>query len=91
MEARFRGDIQFTATEYGVVLLDLRHGRYWQLSRTAAAIVQALRDGGGREGAVRQVTARFDVDAERAGRDVDVLVEHLRSAGLMEQDHVRSA
>jgi hypothetical protein len=83
VRTNLRRDVELTATEYGAVLLDLRRGRYWQLSHTGAHVVGALRDGRGRDGAVRDLTARFEVDAERAGRDVDNLIEQLRSAGLM--------
>lgn len=91
METHLRADVEFAATEYGGVLLDLRRGRYWQLSRTAAGIVRALRDNQGRDGAVRDLTSRFDVDVERAGRDVDTLIADLRAAGLVVSPHVRAA
>ncbi|WP_343450779.1 lasso peptide biosynthesis PqqD family chaperone [Micromonospora oryzae] len=79
---RLRNEVELAATEYGAILLDLRNGQYWQLSRTAARVVQALRDGRGRDGAVADLTSQFDVDVDRARHDVDILLNELRSAGL---------
>ncbi|MBB5830023.1 lasso peptide biosynthesis PqqD family chaperone [Micromonospora carbonacea] len=82
MEIFLRSELELAVTEYGAVLLDLRDGQYWQLSRTAARVVQALRDGRGRDGAVADLTSHFDVAVERARQDVDTLLDELRSAGL---------
>jgi hypothetical protein len=91
VEAHWRGDVEFTATEYGAVLLDLRRGQYWQLSRTAAEIVRALRDGLGRDGAVQALMTSFNVDDVRARHDVATFVDKLESAGLVVREHVRPA
>ncbi|WP_306208668.1 lasso peptide biosynthesis PqqD family chaperone [Actinoplanes sp. RD1] len=82
MPITLRAEVTFTPTEYGAVLLDLRTGRYWQLSRTAAVIVAAVRAGRGRDGALDDLRVRFDVGDDRLVRDVDTLLEQLRAGGL---------
>ena len=52
------------------VLLDLSAKRYYRLNESAAVIFRALEEGEGRDGAIRRLTATFDVgesDAANAG------------------------
>lgn len=74
--------VSFATTEYGAIMLDRRNGDYWQLSGTAATIVGSIQDGRGVDGAVAELTRRFDVDSERVRRDVEQLVTTLRTRGL---------
>ncbi|MET9297202.1 lasso peptide biosynthesis PqqD family chaperone [Streptomyces sp. NPDC003077] len=69
-------------TSDGMVLLDRRTGRYWQLNTTAALILRALLDGTSREKAALFLTDRHPSAADRAAADVAALVRALRDAGL---------
>jgi len=81
---RLHDDVSATTTEYGMVLLDERTGRYWQLSAVAALVIDQLEQGSNTiEGVVESVTDRFEVGMNRARRDVDAFLATLRSAGLV--------
>ncbi|ANP50159.1 hypothetical protein J2Z21_001128 [Streptomyces griseochromogenes] len=83
MTLRLHDHVSTTETEYGVVALDQRTGRYWQLTASAAVVVTALARGATAEEAAKALTDRYDVDAERARGDVEALIGSLRSAGLV--------
>jgi Coenzyme PQQ synthesis protein D (PqqD) len=83
MTLRLRDGVSSADTDYGIVLLDEDSGRYWNLNPTAALVLRTLLDGGTLAEAARQVTERYTVDADTAGRDVRELVDGLRSAGLV--------
>ncbi|WP_437087121.1 lasso peptide biosynthesis PqqD family chaperone [Streptomyces sp. enrichment culture] len=72
-----------TETEFGLVVLDERTGRYWQLTSSAALVVSALARGDSVDEAVTALTDRYEVTPERARQDVDALIGKLRSAGLV--------
>jgi hypothetical protein len=80
---RLRADVAVAETDYGMILLDERSGRYWQLNQAAAAVVSTLAAGDRPEQAVSQITAEFDVDEADARRDVDALLADLVTAGLV--------
>ncbi|GAB3499176.1 coenzyme PQQ synthesis protein D (PqqD) [Amycolatopsis cihanbeyliensis] len=79
----FHEHVTMTETDYGVVLLDLRSGQYFQLNPTAATVVRILRDGGDVAGAVDAVVGAFDVDRQRAEQDVTALLSDLRDSGVL--------
>ncbi|MGA5818170.1 lasso peptide biosynthesis PqqD family chaperone [Kitasatospora sp. NPDC094028] len=72
-------DVSTADTEYGIVLLDGRDGRYFQLNGSAAVAFQALADGGTVEQAAERLTGTFDVALDRARQDVERLVAKLVS------------
>lgn len=80
---RLRPDVTACATDDGMVLLDERAGRYWQLNRTGALVVQALLDGDTPEHAARRLAATGPVAHERAVADVTALVAHLEKEKLV--------
>ena len=84
MTLKLRNGVSAADTDYGIVLLDEDSGQYWNLNPSAARVLRLLMDGGTSAEAVRQLTERYAVDADGAGRDVADLVERLRSAGLVE-------
>lgn len=69
-----------TETEHGVVLLDERTGRYWQMNDTAAVVLRCLIDGGSVESAVTTLQGRYPDAADQIPRDVTDLVDALRAA-----------
>lgn len=75
--------VALTETDDGVVLLDQRAGRYWQLNHSAALVLRCLLDGGTPEQAAAVLRGRFAVSPERADNDVRTLITTLRSSRLM--------
>jgi len=65
------------------VLLDLNAKRYYRLNETAAVVFRALEAGEGREGAIRQLLADFEVDEAEATAAVDTLLSDLAARGLV--------
>jgi hypothetical protein len=84
MTLKLRDGVSAADTDYGIVLLDEDSGQYWNLNLSAAQVLRLLLDGGTPGEAVRQLTERYAVDADGAGRDVNDLLERLHSAGLLE-------
>ncbi|MCH0541887.1 lasso peptide biosynthesis PqqD family chaperone [Streptomyces sp. MUM 203J] len=84
MALRFAADVSTARTDHGTVLLDERGGDYWELNPTATLVVDVLLRGGDEVAASAALVAEFDIDAEAARRDVDVLVRQLRASGLAE-------
>lgn len=74
---RLHTDVSACATDDGMVLLDERGGRYWQLNGTGALVVQALLDGATPEQIAERLAATRPVSGERAASDVTALVGHL--------------
>lgn len=79
----FADHIAITETDYGVVLLDRKHGRYWKLNPTAGLVMSTLRDGGTEQDAAHEVAQRFDVDDERAAADITAVLASMRAAGVV--------
>ncbi|MGI5365935.1 lasso peptide biosynthesis PqqD family chaperone [Streptomyces sp. A244] len=76
-------DVTTADTEDGLVLLDQRNGRYWQLNRTGAAMLRLLLEGLSPEQAAARLAASTPVAADRALADVRALIESLTSAHLV--------
>ncbi|MGH8899464.1 MAG: lasso peptide biosynthesis PqqD family chaperone [Egibacteraceae bacterium] len=83
MSLRLRADVSTTQTDEGMVLLDERAGRYWQLNRTGALILRILLDGAALQDAAKTLAERHAVSAEQAAMDVTALVERLQTTGLV--------
>jgi hypothetical protein len=80
---RLREDVSTAVTEYGMVLLDERTGRYWQLSPVGALVIEQLGMGSAIEGTVESITSRFEVRSDQARIDVDAFLGKLVAAGLV--------
>ncbi|MFI1969678.1 lasso peptide biosynthesis PqqD family chaperone [Streptomyces cinnamoneus] len=78
-----RQDVSAVEVEDGMVLLDERTGRYYQVNGSGAVVLGALLGGGGEEEAADALTERYDVDRERALADVGRIVGQLRATGLV--------
>lgn len=75
--------VSTAATEHGLVLLDERAGRYWQLNETGALVLDHLLRGGTAGSAAAAVRERFtDTDAGVEAEVAD-LVEALRRAEVV--------
>ena len=81
--SRLRADVSVCPTDDGMVLLDERRGRYWQLNGTGALVVQALLDGATPQQVADQLARTQPVTRERAAADVAALVDQLTRAKLV--------
>lgn len=86
MPLQLRADISTAQTDDGLVLLDERAGRYWQLNRTGAHVLRLLLDGTTPHQAAQTLTDRHAVSSEQASADVSALLKRLHDAGLL-TDH----
>jgi hypothetical protein len=79
-----RSDIATTDTDDGLVLLDERTGRYWQLNLTGAHVLHALLDGHHPDHIARDLAIRYRIDPQQAQHDVAALTDHLHAANLIQ-------
>jgi len=83
MSLRLCADVSELETDEGMVLLDERAGRYWQLNRTGTFIVRTLLEGSTPQEISKTLAQRHGVSVEQVTTDVAVLVERLQTAGLV--------
>ena len=88
MTVRLRADVSVTDTGDGVVLLDERAGRYWQLNPTGGLVLRLLLDGAAPCRVAQGLADRYLVSIEQAAADVTDLLQRLHTAGLV-TDHAR--
>lgn len=69
-------------TDEGGAILDERTGRWTHLTPTAAAAVMFVLAGNTEEQAAGQYAARYSLPAERAARDVRMVLDSLTGQGL---------
>lgn len=81
--SRLCADVSACPTDDGMVLLDERTGRYWQLNTTGAAVLQALLDGATPEQITDRLAAARPVTHPRAAADVTALLDQLTRAKLV--------
>ncbi|MCZ0204230.1 lasso peptide biosynthesis PqqD family chaperone [Streptomyces achromogenes] len=80
---RLHSHVTTVATDDGLILLDERGGRYWQLNTTAAAILEHLTRGSDPRTTAEHLVSRYGIGHAQAESDVHTFLEHLRSAGLL--------
>ncbi|MFD4407865.1 lasso peptide biosynthesis PqqD family chaperone [Nocardia sp. NPDC058499] len=80
---RLRTDVSICPTDDGTILLDERHGRYWQLNATGAEILVAILDGATPDDVVRRLVDTRPVDRQRAAADITDLLTRLTRADLV--------
>lgn len=76
-------DVVATDVEDGLVLLDQRRGRYWQLNRTGAATLRGLLDGDTPDQIAARLTPHQPELRDRARADVDAVLASLLDARLV--------
>lgn len=79
-------DLEWRAVHDEVVLLDLRTQHYLSLNRTGSALWPLIVEGVERGHLVQALRDRHDVDESVARRDIDVLVDQLRDADLLQSE-----
>lgn len=83
MSLRLRPDVSVTSTAAGIVLLDERSGRYWQLNRSGSVALRTLLEGGTPSKAVQRLSSSYGIIPERAADDISALLDTLRHARLV--------
>jgi hypothetical protein len=86
MTLRLRADVSIADTDNGMVLLDERVGRYWQLNLTGALVFRLLLDGATPHQVTQTLADHYPVSTEQAAADIAVLLARLRTAGLVTDD-----
>ncbi len=87
MTVQLRADVSTADTDDGVVLLDERAGRYWQLNPTGGLVLRLLLDGVTPHQEAQTLADRHPVSTEQAAADVTALLERLHTAGLLARGH----
>jgi len=67
-----------------IVILDLRTSLYWTLNGSATVLWSALIKGATTSEMVQRLVDEFDVDAEKAARDVDAFLESCQAQDMVE-------
>ncbi|MFF0869964.1 lasso peptide biosynthesis PqqD family chaperone [Nonomuraea sp. NPDC003560] len=80
---RLLPDVASCDTDDGLVLLDTRTGRYFQLNITAAAVLRALLAGTPATEIADQIAATRPVTLQQAQADITALIDHLTQARLL--------
>ena len=83
MTWQLRTDVSTADTDDGMVLLDERTGRYWQLNATGAVVLRKLLDGAASHQIAQTLADRHAVSTAQAAADVAALLERLATAGLV--------
>jgi hypothetical protein len=83
MTVQLRADVSTADTDDGLVLLDERAGRYWQLNPTGALVLRLLLNGATPHQIAHTLTDRHPVSTEQATADVTALLQRLHTAGLI--------
>lgn len=83
MPMMLRTEVATTSTEDGMVLLDERTGRYFQLNSTGAFVVKVLAAGSTPQEAARALCDHYEVSASQAESDIAALITALRAANLV--------
>jgi hypothetical protein len=65
------------------VVLNTKSEQYYGLNKTALRMVQVLTESPSRHAACEALRQEFDVESETLTRDLDTLIEGLRSRGLL--------
>jgi hypothetical protein len=80
---RLRPEIATTDTDDGLVLLDQRTGRYWQLNLTGAYVLHALLADHDPAQLAQDLATRYRIDTDQAQHDITILTGQLRAAKLV--------
>ncbi|MFD5030741.1 lasso peptide biosynthesis PqqD family chaperone [Streptomyces sp. NPDC058220] len=75
--------VTITGTDHGMVLLNERTGRYWQMNDTGALVLRCLLDGGTVESAVAALRERFPDAAQNTTGDVERVIAALCAAKVV--------
>jgi Coenzyme PQQ synthesis protein D (PqqD) len=77
--------VSVSETDDGMVLLDEKTGRYWQLNGTGGTVLRLLLDGRTRDEVVTELSSAYPGAGERISADVTALLDGLRDARVVRQ------
>ncbi|MFF8597232.1 lasso peptide biosynthesis PqqD family chaperone [Streptomyces sp. NPDC015220] len=72
-----------TETEDGMVFLNKRTGRYWQLNGTGSEVVRLLLSGESVESTASRLREKYPDASDQTVSDVHTLVQQLQAAKLL--------
>ncbi|MEV4443527.1 lasso peptide biosynthesis PqqD family chaperone [Streptomyces sp. NPDC049577] len=75
--------VAMVESEDGMVFLNKRTGRYWQLNGTGSEVVRLLLSGETVESTARRLQEKYPDASDRAVSDVRTLVRRLQAAKLL--------
>lgn len=78
--------VEWRAIEGEVLAVDLDRATYLGVNASGAILWQELARGTTREDLVRRLQEAFDLDAERAARDVDAFLDVLHERQMLTRD-----
>ena len=81
-------EVACTETDYGIVLLDKRSGKYWNLNTTGALVWRSILETGGLDHAVSTLLRDYNVEHETVIADVHNVAAKLTEAGVITNDRV---
>lgn len=85
-QLKLRGEgLNWREVEGEIVAVDVRESTYLSANPSGKVLWEALAAGTTREELVQRLVEAFEIDAERAGADVDAFVAQLREQGLLEE------
>jgi hypothetical protein len=67
-------------------ILDVESGRFYSLNEVGAHVWSLLREGTTFGAILERLQSEYDVTAERLGSDMELLLQQLASAGLLDVD-----
>lgn len=70
-------------TDDGIVLLNERSGRYWQLNQSGSATLRSLLDGDSPAQVAQNLANTYGIPVAQAAADVDALLTALQTAELV--------
>ena len=84
-QIKLRADgLTWRAIDDEVVALDVETATYVSANPSGGIIWRALAEGATRDELVAALVAEFDIEADRAGTDVDAFLAELSERGLLE-------
>ena len=84
MSLRLRTDnLSWQLTGENIVVLDLTSSVYLQLSGSGRLLWECLAEGATRDELIDALVNRYEIDADRAGADVDDFLSDLTDRGLL--------
>lgn len=75
--------VTMTETEDGMVFLNQRTGRYWQLNGTGSEVVRLLLSGETVESTASRLQEKYSDTSDQTVSDVHTLVRQLQAAKLL--------
>lgn len=83
MSLTLRHAVSTATTDGGIVLLNERSGRYWQLNHSGSATLRSLLDGDSPAQAAQNLANTYGIPVTQAAADVDAFLNALWTAELV--------